>query len=144
METYCLAVARHQHHVFVALGNGHVHQVLTFLQFHGDQAGAARTGKVGQLGTLDHTAGGGHEDERTGHGIGHDGVVITLCGIIDHVFRVDGGVFVFFAVGFLLTHHVGIQTQNGGNSFFCTQRWQQVHNWLAAGGPATLRQLEGA
>ena len=147
METHSLAVARHQHDVFVALGNRHVHQMLAFLQFHRNQTGAARTGEVGQGGPFDDTAGGSHENKGPGDRFGHRFHVALhftigfIVNRVDHVIRINN--LFFFATGFLLAHHFRVQTQNGGNALFIAQCRQQIDNRFAARCPATLGQLKG-
>ena len=149
LEADHFAVAGHQHHVFVALGNGHVDQVLAFLQTHGDQAVAARLGELGQLGAFDHAVGDRHEDERP-----FGGLRLAVGALGFHVFHhlggfaVDGrrvgvGLVLVIAAG-ALADHFRVQTQNGGDAFLRLERRNQVDDRLAAGGAAALGQLEHA
>ena len=162
LEADHFAVAGHQHHVFVALGNGHVDQVLAFLQTHGDQAVAARLGELGQLGAFDHAVGDRHEDERP-----FGGLRFAVGAIGFHVFHHLGGfavdgrrsagrrfagrrfagrhigvrVVLVIAAG-PLPDHFRVQTQNGGDALFRLERRNQVDDRFATGGAAALGQLE--
>ncbi len=146
LEAHHLAVAGHQHHVLVALGDGHVDQVLAFQQAHRDQAAAARPREARQLGALDHAAGGGHEDEGPGGrrrfhlGIGavHG---FHRFHVLDHLGGVHFTLFLVLRTR-LLAHLLGVQTQDGGDPFLRLERRNQVDDGLAPGGPAALGQLE--
>src|SRR5690606_21658588 len=61
VETHGLAAVGEQHDVVLAVGKVGADQVIAFVERHGDDAGLARIGEVGQRRLLDRAARRGHE-----------------------------------------------------------------------------------